>query len=1279
MARQGSLCPRICSTIPALAVRRWRYVSTFACLLILLSATSTDLCSSELGGPGDFPVHEPKLETSQGEMLDVRLDCRWTTEESRFWDVQIRLRDPAASDSQLIDLENLSSSRLTTGAFLRSQDQKQITFRPRFRVSDGAARLRVRASRQATIVLEIRSDDRDDSPVKGPILREIPLVELLNGKSSESEADSTDEIDRDRPSDATQVTWSIKRAAGDQLRLAGISKVPVYEPGSKLNLALCSNALSTHPSRELTIQYSLVRASHGDTVLLRRETVSLDEHGNCPPISIEEVAPEAPGIYEVRCEILDEDEMIWARLRKREPAVVRIGRPFLVMKPEGIAADQTNTSWEHVGTIRPSESSWSVGQWLPKPASRFIPGSNTQTPPAELPKTEHVGESISVLKSDKTFQATLPVLRPGIPHKISVRFPSARPVRLAIEIGGIDRRENPDASFVLTEPETLGSTKKWQKYTFVYYPTEEDQIWMTNLSSIPFRFESISVQAGPSHLHESSSRGDPHGVVGISTSEIPDAWNAASQRTTERKAVLHPTDIAWVERVASDVSKRRPLQDCDPATIAMYELWVAVDRLRDHALANGFNALMIPTSSDGRAWYESQAFAPRRNSSHPENHRLGTVLRLLTGCGLDVYIEVCPDQLLTSIETALVEQPTLTRALTRTHEGQDDQYNLLRPIVQQQLAELVGEVHSQCGSWEHFAGISLPCREGDHTELPQAILDDTESLLLFARTMGVAVDPKSLRLWASQDGKQTVENWLHDETQRCYAALARAIPQTPLLLARPRSASARSDEQMIRSPIKQSSLSAQIVPADSLRSGEDQLLSKKASLLQQFTATSVDGGDGAVFLAREDTNAASVMLADNVDIAADVSRVVDRLDPSIVIIDRSLVGRGLQRNLPEVLGGFIASPRASLQPVPPIDSASETVHVRSGHGDGHLFVSLVSAAPWDNEVDIETTDSIQWEIIGAGTTAPSGITSLTETRTRIAVPEGKLVVLRSVRPASEAKIRTWTTRVSGGPEALEAIKRKVTLIVERIGILSEFEPYEALTNGGFEQSGGIGLVGWMHAQHPTGCVRIDDEAPAEGKYSVLLTTDTQATTRTWIVSETIAPPESGRLAVSLACRAESKPDSDPHRIKVSIEASRDGTPIRFTSEFEVPRNGEWGNRDVVLEADGIEESNVESLRLTIDSLSGGRVWIDDVRLHDRFPTAKERAELQSQAFLAVQGLQRGNLTPSGRLLQNHWARHLLTHGPAKNAKRVIEAVQPPKEPPSVAERIRNWIPRPLRF
>jgi hypothetical protein len=49
------------------------------------------------------------------------------------------------------------------------------------------------------------------------------------------------------------------------------------------------------------------------------------------------------------------------------------------------------------------------------------------------------------------------------------------------------------------------------------------------------------------------------------------------------------------------------------------------------------------------------------------------------------------------------------------------------------------------------------------------------------------------------------------------------------------------------------------------------------------------------------------------------------------------------------------------------------------------------------------------------------------------------------------------------------------------------------------------------------------------------------------------------------------------------------------------------------------------------------------------------------------------------LLQNHWARYLLNMPPVPETRRVIEAVKPTTEAPSVAEKLRSWLPRPLRF
>ncbi len=382
----------------------------------------------------------------------------------------------------------------------------------------------------------------------------------------------------------------------------------------------------------------------------------------------------------------------------------------------------------------------------------------------------------------------------------------------------------------------------------------------------------------------------------------------------------------------------------------------------------------------------------------------------------------------------------------------------------------------------------------------------------------------------------------------------------------------------------------------------------------------------------------------------------------------------------ETLHTVSAIPAGQLSNVPPVDPSNTTVGVRAGISGKHGYVSIISRAPWNCEVDLEFDSVAKWAVVG-NAKPTQDILRQSEVRpshVRVTLLPGQVVLLKTDLETSEASIRSWSSGVGGGLEQIERIKLDVTSIVERIGLLSELDGSIPLSNGGFEQAGGIGLVGWMHAQHPPGCVRIDEQVSVEGKQSLLMTTDPSVSARTWIVSESIEAPESGRLAVSMVMRAEKADGASPHPMRVSIETTRSGKPHRISADFDVLRNGQWGSRQIVLEADGLAKQNLDSLRLTVDSLSGGKVWLDDVRLHHWFPTSKERDELQSLAFLAVQGLQHGNLSPSSRLLQNHWARYLLSSGPSKEIKPSVQTAAPENEP-GVAERIRSWLPRPLRF
>ncbi len=1204
--------------------------------------------------------------------VDVKILVELQAPEPQPWNVRLHLVDPAnghnGGEASIGELRNLSTSSLTSGIFDLDAVKRTLSLLSRHPIAAGKFEVRVRGSREATLRVEMFAGPQQGTGER--TIREIPLVDLL---AAESIASS------DPPeSTASKASWTIRRVGGDSLRLEKLASVPVYPAGGMFELNMRANGMIDQRSHTHVLSYELYRVDDGKTVAAHRCPIQIDAYGNSEWIQWNESLPEVAGVYEIRVQIEPEDANIWSRLRRRPPPLTRVTRAIAILHKPHASDDETEkTPWDEVGVIRPSESNWSVGQWLPKQTTRLLPGAS-RPEIHDLERKSHADQSVSLLPPNATFQATLPVKLPGYPHKVTIRLPSNSRSDLQIQVG--HQREDATTSFVLQADATADHQGPWREHTFVHFPAEGDQIWLTNLSEKgTASFESIAVKAGPLRL-SSESAGE----------------------STSRTAALRLSDVDWIDRFSADLQRRIDLSSCARSTRDMARLWVAVERISDFARACGCNAIVVPANNVARTWYQSAHFAPTVDPSQPRSHHLEILLRLLEARPLRVIVGLKPNMLLAEIERAVQENESLLVQTTRrTPTGEpnaaDDypsdidrartQYHPLHPLVQQSLTALVGELRSLCDPYKSFSGILVDCEGNSH--LRPVATNDTASVILFGRAHGVAGNLAEIRAWIQQQGQDSLTTWQTEQLEQVFDAVAKSggVNRTKLLV--PASNSTALDrnsgtaEHAAEDPTIASRAATHRVPnlVFSFRYRPAGVVAGKS--LRQHQLSTARGPLTGILLGEERPADLNLLVRDQT--LGDLSRLIGRTDPNLLILDISLVETQLDERLTATLGSFCAFPQHGLRESSPVDSASHTVRLRSGTFDGHFYVSMVSVVPWDCDVDLELQAPTEWEVIGRDRveTADRIVQSSRGARSRVLVPAGEVVLMRGTALSDDA-IRSWTTRVSGGTETTESIKQKVTLIIERIGILSDFARYDELNNGGFEEAGDVGLVGWLHAQHPPGCVRVDEEESVEGSRSVLLTTATPMVTRTWLVSETIDPPPSGRLAVSLAYRAEAGADDATHLFRVSIEATRLGDPIRFARDVQAPCNGQWSDREVILEVDEVDPSSIESLRLTIDSLSGGRVWIDDVQLHDRFPTAGERADLESQAFLALQGLQRGNLLPSGRLLQNHWARHLLTLEPTVQAKKVIEEVAEPgresaSEEPGVAERIRSWLPVPLRF
>ena len=432
-----------------------------------------------------------------------------------------------------------------------------------------------------------------------------------------------------------------------------------------------------------------------------------------------------------------------------------------------------------------------------------------------------------------------------------------------------------------------------------------------------------------------------------------------------------------------------------------------------------------------------------------------------------------------------------------------------------------------------------------------------------------------------------------------------------------------------------------------------------------------------------------------------LGRLIHRLDPAVILLPV-----GPQRPLgPEtepdsdawsrLLGEFGRMPSEMGEIRLPSDPADRTVGLRLRRDEDAMTLAFTNLAPWPVDVEATFATAVALRLAGDANERPAGggsrvkveaggdgrgaatDISMERRKLRLTLRRGdtRVVTVTGERP----KLQGWSTRPSGGQAALKAIHSDVSAIFERLGTLSLPPDYPGLTNGDFEVVAEGGLTGWLHAQFPADAVRVDVGEASSGGRSVYLANSPRSDNRAWLVSEPVPTPASGRLAVSLAYRAESNPAETDHRLRVSLEGSGSGGPFKRSAELAVPRNGLWQSRRLVLEAVDIDPDEIPTLRVTIDSLSSGPIWVDDIRLHDRFATAPEREEIRGQAFLAVQGLRRADLTPACHLLQNFWAGRLLAEAPMASGPEASEADPPANGGRGVAKKLRDWLPRPLRF
>lgn len=923
---------------------------------------------------------------------------------------------------------------------------------------------------------------------------------------------------------------------------------PAAHPG-KLTVQVVG--LRKHAGQTLTLQYRLYRVEDGEQIEREQTDIKLSDSGVSEVIELDDAAPLATGVYEIRCKLLESTEKIWSKIRGDKPEIASIQIPWMI-HADSEKARETPASplaWQRLGEAsvfdhRSWDSPWSFSPWPGNSKDQKPDGTNSQSVVWQLPK--HAPHRLCRVRID--------IRRSGRPESKSTGDSAPQGKHTAGPDAKLEFSSTPEFKHVSRAESLsavaeldLSSGENGETYQFqtLHYPAVEREFVRVTGLSRDQRFEIRSIEVD--RLREPSQQGpsEPTDVPPLET-EIP-----------AMRISLEVGSMDWADEVTTDFAGIFPDRNFSANTQRIYRVWKASQRMTDYSRWLGFDELTVPFDSGGRVL-----------ASHP----------------------------------AMVPEGLKT---------------------------------GQLDSAEKFT--------------------NANTLLAMYRWL----DKTDLRLVARIDGHFTLmQDSKHPSTTDAYPAF------DPLV-----------EPQLRRCLADWSEL---------FRHGD-----KTSRFAVGVNRALVEAGGNAETQPGVQTRVALSFLPESrYDFLNSISKnalgelVIELNSPAQLVLQRCVGILGECRRIPGTRRPFVVN---RLKSEKPTESSVDYVSVFTDAAG----VTLANSAPWTTEVTLKfnrpvssVKPDVQWKR-RRSEGDPSAIRL--GARTNECLVELKplevigLDVFYQRGVPMPAALMSYQATVVGGQVAIQAIKSHVGEVVRKIGNLAQPDDYTTLLNGGFESQGQVGIVGWMHTQFPSDAVALDPTEAIEGNQSICMTTGEKSMGRTWLVSAPFSVPLSGRLAVSLATRSSIPVASalDPgstgstssslsstrrnpfaqvsrieasdgktkkpmmQRVRVSLEGSRLGEPVRYVSEFEVPRDGQWTERRIVLETDRLDASSIKELRLTIDSLSPGKLWIDDVHLHDQFATQAERAGMQGQAFLAIQGLQRNQLHPAARLLQNRWSRHLM--------------------------------------
>lgn len=373
------------------------------------------------------------------------------------------------------------------------------------------------------------------------------------------------------------------------------------------------------------------------------------------------------------------------------------------------------------------------------------------------------------------------------------------------------------------------------------------------------------------------------------------------------------------------------------------------------------------------------------------------------------------------------------------------------------------------------------------------------------------------------------------------------------------------------------------------------------------------------------------------------------LDSQVVVDGGWVAGQGTLADVSAFAAAYRELPAARFETVPSraARAGEQPVVVRRLSAGHRTYFYIANDSPWPVSVALDLDDRrpFNLEVLG-GRQLPPVTRSGQGVSWKVALQPYDLIAASLSAP--DVKIRDWRVALENEREVLLELRQLLDDARKRARKLGSPQPLPVLANPGFETpASGELLSGWECSRGAGTAVTVDSRSPYNGRNSLHIQSDGPPV---WVRSNPFPTPATGRLAVWVWLKVADADRQPP--LQLAIEGRWNGEPYYRPARLGAtaapgraappPITAEW--EPYVVRVDNLPPSATD-LRVAVDLLGEGEVWVDEVQVQDLYFDPSECNELTKLFALANLYLGKGAAVDCERLVRGYWAEFLRTHVP----------------------------------